>query len=89
MFFFLIFFPVLIVVLPLLSMLGIPFSAMLLIAGLFLALCTVFVKWMCDGGDFSYFWCLIPAGLAALCFVGSRLISDDLNLMQLIGRLFN
>ena len=87
-FLFLLLFPVIIIVLPILAALGIPLSAALIALGVFLLFVTLISKWICDGAEASYAWCLLPAVLAAACFVGSRLIPNDLNLMQILQSLF-
>lgn len=80
--------PVIIVVLPVLAALGIPIRAVLIMIGIFLVFVTLISKWICDGAEASYAWCLLPAGLAALCFLSCRLIDNDLNLMTIFQNIF-
>jgi len=84
-FFFL--FPVIIVVLPILALLGIPIFAMLIFAGILLSLFTIFTKWICEGAETTYLWCLLPGGLALLCFLAAHFIGEDATLMTLFGHL--
>lgn len=83
-FYFFIFMPVIIIVLPILAALGIPIKSVLIMAGILLILLTIITKWICEGAKASYVWCLLPAGLAFLCFLTGSLIGDDLNLMAII-----